>query len=286
MQEKVAFQPQAQNEAAVALQAKFKQGIALHQQGKLAEAERIYEEVLRQQPNHFDALHLLGIIALQTGRTERAVELIRRAIGLNAKIAAAHSNLGNGATRSEASRGSAGELRQGDRAEARLCRGIQQPWQCAMDLKRPEEALASYDRAIALRPDYAEAYNNRGNALMDLKRPADALASYDKAIALKPDYTEAYYNRGNALMDLKRPADALASYDKAIALKSRLCRGIQQPWQCADRPEASRRCAGELRQGDRAQARLYRGIQQPWQCADGPEASRRRAGELRQGDRA
>ena len=68
-----------------------------------------------------------------------------------------------------------------------------------MDLKRPEEALASYDKAIALKPDYAEAYSNRGNALRDLKRLEDALASYDKAIALKPDFAEAYNNRGNAL---------------------------------------------------------------------------------------
>ena len=98
-------------------------------------------------------------------------------------------------------------------------RGAQQPRQRAARPEAPEEALASYDRAIALKPDYAEAYNNRGNALHDLKRPADALASYDKAIALKPDYAEAYNNRGNALQDLKRPAEALASYDKAIALK-------------------------------------------------------------------
>ena len=67
------------------------------------------------------------------------------------------------------------------------------------ELKRHEEALASYDKAIALKPDYAEAYNNRGNALKDLKRHEEALASYDKAIALKPDYAEAYNNRGAAL---------------------------------------------------------------------------------------
>jgi predicted O-linked N-acetylglucosamine transferase (SPINDLY family) len=169
----------------LALQAKFNQAMALHQQGKLAEAEHIYGEVLRQQPIHFDALHLLGIIAAQTRRTERAVELIRRAIGLNAKVAAAHSNLGN----------------------------------ALRDLKRPADALASHDKAIALKPNYAEAYYNRGNALLDLSRPADALASYDKAITLKPNNAEAFYNRGNALLDLNRPSDALASYDKAIALK-------------------------------------------------------------------
>ena len=70
---------------------------------------------------------------------------------------------------------------------------------CCRDLKRPEEALASYDKALAIKPDYAEALNNRGNALQDLKRPDEALASYDKALAIKPDYAEALNNRGNAL---------------------------------------------------------------------------------------
>ena len=170
----------------VTLLTKFNQAIALHQQGRLAEAERIDADVLRQQPNHFDALHLLGVIALQTQRTDRGIELIRRAIGQNAKVAGAHSNLAN----------------------------------ALMLVNRPEEALASYDRAIALSPDYAEAFNNRGNALLILKRPEDALASYDRAIALIPDYLEACNNRGLALRTLKRAEAALASFNKAIALKA------------------------------------------------------------------
>src|SRR5215471_21475111 len=87
-------QPQAQNPAAAALQAKLNQGMALHRQGKLADAERCYSEVLQWQPNHFDALHLLGVIAHQTRRTEQGVELIKRAIALDPKVAVAHSNLG------------------------------------------------------------------------------------------------------------------------------------------------------------------------------------------------
>ncbi len=87
------------------------------------------------------------------------------------------------------------------------------------NLKRPADALASYDKAISLKPDYAEAHSNRGLALGSLNRPAEALTSYDKAISLKPDYAEAYSNRGLALVNLNRPADALASYDKAISLK-------------------------------------------------------------------
>jgi hypothetical protein len=79
--------------------------------------------------------------------------------------------------------------------------------------------VESYERAIALKPDYAEAYNNRGIALGALDRPADALQSYERAIALRPDYAEAFYNRGNALRELHRHRDAVQSYERAIALK-------------------------------------------------------------------
>jgi hypothetical protein len=62
------------------------------------------------------------------------------------------------------------------------------------DLKRYEEAMAAFERAIALRPEYAEAYANRGVAYMDQQRFVEALASYEKAIALKPDYAQAHFN--------------------------------------------------------------------------------------------
>ena len=75
------------------------------------------------------------------------------------------------------------------------------PW---MELKRHDEALASYDRALTLRPDYAEAHYNRGNALEELKRHDEALASYDRALTLRPDHAEALNNRGIALQELKR----------------------------------------------------------------------------------
>src|SRR5581483_10662061 len=61
-------------------------------------------------------------------------------------------------------------------------------------LLRFDEALASYDKAIQLRPDFAVAHYNRGNALSDLKRPDEAVASYDKAIRIRPDHAEAHNN--------------------------------------------------------------------------------------------
>jgi tetratricopeptide (TPR) repeat protein len=86
-------------------------------------------------------------------------------------------------------------------------------------LKRFNEALASYDRALTLRPDYATALSNRGVTLYELKRFDEALANYDRALTLRTDYAEAHYNRGNALAELKRFDEALASYDRALALR-------------------------------------------------------------------
>jgi len=201
------------------LEARLREGFMLYQQGKLAEAERIYAQILEQQAKNFDALHFLGLLALQTNRIERGVALISEAIAIDSNKALAHNNLGIGFRELKrhaealASYDRAITLRP-DYAEAYYNRGL-----VLQDLQRPEEALASYDRAIALKPGFAEAYNNLGNALMDMKRPEEALASYDKAIALKPNYAGAYSSRGNALRDLKRPEEALTSHDKAIALK-------------------------------------------------------------------
>src|SRR5262249_7069672 len=87
------------------------------------------------------------------------------------------------------------------------------------EMRRFEDALASYQQALAVRPRYAEALSNRGNTLLELRRFEDALASYEQALAARPDYAGALNNRGSTLRQLRRLADALASYEKAVALE-------------------------------------------------------------------
>jgi protein O-GlcNAc transferase len=86
-------------------------------------------------------------------------------------------------------------------------------------LQRPEDALASYDQALTIRPDYAEMRYGRGNALCALRRYEEAIASYERALAVKPDFAEALNNRGLALRSLQRLQEALESYDRALALR-------------------------------------------------------------------
>ena len=160
------------------------EAFALHQAGRLAEAEQTYNRILATQPDHFDSLHLLGIVFHQRGEHAQALRHIDLALEINPNNIPALNS-----------------------------RGI-----ALRELKRFEDALASYDRALKLLPDYAEALLGRGNVLQELRRFEEALASYDRAVAVRPDYVQAHANRGDILNGLERFEEALASYDRAVAI--------------------------------------------------------------------
>ena len=200
------------------LKTMFDQALALHQSGKLSEAGKLYGQILKHQPNHFGALHYLGVLALQSGKAEQGAELIQKSIVINPQNPQAHSHLGNclsGLNRNTEA------LTSFENAIAHQPSKPEHHYNRAFILgllERPEEAVAGYDNAIKLKPDYAGAYNNRGNELRNLNHIDEAIASFDKAIGLSPGNADAYNNRGNALRSLERWDDALINYDKALEL--------------------------------------------------------------------
>src|SRR6266404_2062505 len=74
------FQGPPQRQAPNIIQQKLQQALALQQRGLLSDAKKIYEDILQEKPNHFDALHLLGVIAYRTKNLHQAAELIGKAI--------------------------------------------------------------------------------------------------------------------------------------------------------------------------------------------------------------
>jgi tetratricopeptide (TPR) repeat protein len=87
------------------------------------------------------------------------------------------------------------------------------------DQGKPDEAIETYNKALAIKPDDAEAYNNMGNALQEQGKLEEAIAFYNKALSLKPDHADAYNNMGNALKDQGKLDDAIETYNKALSLK-------------------------------------------------------------------
>ncbi|MDP6474454.1 MAG: tetratricopeptide repeat protein [Alphaproteobacteria bacterium] len=196
-------------------------GLAVRHQGagRLSEAELICRQILQTDPDQPVALHLLGVIALQTGNDESAADLIAKSVRLAPELAAAHYNLAialQNLGRLEdavASYRTALDLRPGH-AEAHNNLG-----NALRNLGQPGQALASFQEALAAKPDYAEAHNNLALALIDLGRLDEAMASCKRALAIRPDYGEAQANIGLALRDLGNHEDAVASYLKALELR-------------------------------------------------------------------
>ena len=135
----------------------IQQALALHQQGRLDEAEKLYTRVLKAQRDNFDALHLLGMLNHQRGKAGEAYRLITAALKVQPRSPDALSNL------------------------ALVLHA----------LKRSDEALESLDKALALAPGHLDALNNRGIVLLDLKRPAEALAAFDAVLAKAPRHLQA-----------------------------------------------------------------------------------------------
>ncbi len=160
--------------------------------GRLVEARTLCNSILAAQPNEATAVHLLGLIAHQSGKLGEAIEHLRRAVELAPDVPLFHANLGE------------------------MCRLA----------GRTEEAVREGHRAVELRPDYPEALSNLGAALYERKDYEEAARRHRRAIDCNPKFALAHSNLGNALSALQRFDEAIACYRAALALN----RGFADCW--------------------------------------------------------
>ena len=163
----------------------LQEAVALHQQGVFEAAESRYREILRQDPNQFDACHLLGVLARQRGDFAGAIAQIEAALKIDPMQPAAYCNLGV----------------------------------ALQDLGQSHAAAIAFERAIALQPNYVTALNNLGNALCKLNRVDEAAMRYRQAIEYKSDDAQSHYHLGLALQSNGDHPEALACLQRAITLR-------------------------------------------------------------------
>jgi tetratricopeptide (TPR) repeat protein len=161
------------------------EAVAAHRQGALDAAAAIYRRILTAEPNHPDALHLLGLVRHQRGEQEGAIALIERALRVSPTNAAYANSLGL----------------------------------ALLALGRPDDAEAALGRALACDPRLAEAHNNLGNARLRRGDANGAADAYRQAIAVRPDYAEAHANLAAALRHAGDLPAARTAIEQALALR-------------------------------------------------------------------
>jgi len=160
--------------------------LRLHQRGELERAEAIYRNVLRQQPDHPDALHLLGVLRHQRGASEEALGHIERSLAAKPKSPDATYNLAD----------------------------------VLLSLGRTAEAIQHFQRALSLRADFPEAQISLGVAYRAAGDMEKALDQLREAAAKHPDYAEAHYNLGDTLRVQNDFAGAKAAFEKALEVRA------------------------------------------------------------------
>jgi tetratricopeptide (TPR) repeat protein len=194
----------------------------MHQAGQMGPAAEIYEQILEQDQENADALHLFGVLRHQQGDHAGGIELIGKAAALRPSIPAYHVNL------AEVYR----TLGQFDRA-AGCCRTALRlspnhpEAHCSLGLAlqglgRHAAAVEEFGLALKLWPDFALAHNNLGISLRELGRLDEALAHFRRAVELGPDQAQARSNLGQMLVDTGNPEEALPHCREAVRLQPNL----------------------------------------------------------------
>ncbi len=189
------------------------------QQGDLAGAERLFRQALALRPNP-EGFNNLGTLLLQQGRAAEAAEAHRQAIALWPDHAAAHFALGNALKRQADFDAAIAAYRQAVKLDPAAAEAHNNLGVVLQRVGRLDEALAAYREAAGRQPTYTQAHFNLGVVLHEKRDFDAAAAAYRDVIALRPEIADAYNNLGTVLQDQGRLDDALAAFEEATTRRN------------------------------------------------------------------
>ncbi|MES2740733.1 MAG: tetratricopeptide repeat protein [Pseudomonadota bacterium] len=194
----------------------LRRAIELHQQGALQQAAALYLDILAIEPDHFDALHLLGVYALQADDAAAGFDLIARAIEIDPRQALAHVNLGVTLQKLGRRDDAITSYQRALALEPEHLTALNNCANTLLDMQRYDDAIAYFERALRIDPAYPEALNNLGYTLIETGRHTEALVCLARALEVNPDYVAAHFNRANALQYLNQLEAAQQSYGAVL----------------------------------------------------------------------
>lgn len=196
----------------------LQEAVEMHQAGRMSEAIEIYEQIIARVPNHFDATHLLGVIALQEGRLQQALDLITAALRTNPRHPAALNNLGMVHLRKRDLELARGQFERVVKMQPNFTEGLANLGTVLRQLGRSREALVPLRRAHSDNPQSAVICNLLGACLMDTGEPDAAVKFFEAATLAKPDEADGWGNLAIALNAMGEHERAEVCADKAVAM--------------------------------------------------------------------
>ncbi|HVT89633.1 MAG TPA: tetratricopeptide repeat protein [Tepidisphaeraceae bacterium] len=201
------------------LQQAIEIGLEHHRAGRFKEAEQVYLQILQAQPKNPEVLHLMGVMGLQLGKLDMAVDFINRAIAENPRDGRYFSNLGQVLAAMGRLDDAIGAYQQSINLNPNLPECYNNLGNALQEKQQYEQAAMAYREALRIRNDFHEAHSNLGNALGKMGQTAAAVESYRKALAIRSDFPDAWSNLGNALLDLGQVDDAIAAHRRSVELR-------------------------------------------------------------------
>lgn len=195
------------------LQSSLQQAIAHHRAGRLAEAAAIYTRIRATAPRNFDAVHLLGVVALQQGRASDAIDLLKKALALDARQPVCRMRLGLALMAAGRAKEAELEFRAALRLKPDLIEGWDNLAYCLKAQDRFGEAVECHQRSTTLDPRSAPSWHNYGLTLSLCGRIDEALQCHERALAIDPGYARGHFGRAQALQQSDRIVEAIAAYD-------------------------------------------------------------------------
>jgi len=197
----------------------FKKASFAQKEGRLAEAEKGYLEVLKRKPDWGQVLNALGTVFLDQSRPDKAKKVFEKAADLIPPYFPACYNLARLKQRENDHKGAISIYR----AMLEKQPGIGEAWNnlgvAYREIGDQDEAISCFRRAVAFAPDMAEAWNNLGVAQDEFNMIENASKSYRKAIEIRSDYASAHFNLGISLQKLRRFKEAEEHYNKVLETK-------------------------------------------------------------------
>jgi tetratricopeptide (TPR) repeat protein len=188
-----------------------------HQNGRLAEAEPLYQQVLAADPNHLEVLHLLGMLMHQTGRSAPGLELIRKSVSLKPTFASL-SNLGEVLRATGKTDEAIATLRKAAELNPNSADVFSNLGRALMDHLKVDEAEKAFSRACQLAPNRADVHIRLCLVRTDQGDPHGAAQAGRRAVELQPSMPEAWSNLALALAEGKKHEEAIAAARRAVTL--------------------------------------------------------------------